>query len=685
MKSISFFLFCLIFSLNLSAKVIFEQIPVPGTENPTALAISPDGLTMVLVDQAKKGQLMLKQSVRPHLASNWSFADPIEVLNIPSDENLRIEGPCFSFDGNTLFFAANYSGTKGGLDIWFSKKEEKGWSKPINMGPAINTALDESYPSLSGNQRSFYFTRNIKLRKLEEFNSGELWFSMLDPNSTHWMEPEKVNTAINSGGIAYPKMMDDNRTILYSFLSNDKTKWDIFWAKRFFDKHWYLPVAIDTLISKENEISPFYSKADGYLYFISNEGSDKKFKSSIYRLKVPDQFIPDKTIHLKGTASDIQNNKPIAAQIKVSYPLTGEIANFQTTDSQTGTWDMLLNQNESYMLHASLEGYSQQYVLFTQEKTRENIDLSCTLFPTTELIINVYDQEILKPLNATIEVTDQAGNNIPIPARPLEVGRFLLVLPIGQNYTLKASLDFYHPNELQVGLSTAVLFDRFVRDIELKPVRRAIEFRISDHQSQAPIEADISIYKAGQKLGFSPDKSAQNIGSYTTSLYDGAIYQADIRGPKGYIFQHIQIDLKNDRELKQIDIALEKFQVKVPVRLNNINFEFNSADLMESSYDELNRLIKLMTDNPEVRIEIMAHTDDIGSDPYNDKLSDKRAYSVIQYLFENGIGNNRLVSKGYGKRVPLVPNTSEENRALNRRVEMKILDIELFETIEIKE
>jgi len=337
------------------------------------------------------------------------------------------------------------------------------------------------------------------------------------------------------------------------------------------------------------------------------------------------------------------------------------------------------------MLHASQQGYSQQYELFPHEKTTSNIDFSCTLFPTTELIINVYDQEILKPLNAAIEVTDQAGKKMPIPVRPLETGRFLLVLPIGQDYTIKASLEFYHSNELQVGLSTAVLFDRFVRDIELKPVRREIEFRISDLENQSPIEANIYIYKTNSKTVLNPDKNGQETGRYTISLYDGSIYQADIRGPKGYIFQHIKVDLKNNRELKQVDVALERFKVKVPVRLNNINFEFNSADLMESSYEELNRLIKLMTDNPEVRIEIMAHTDDIGSDPYNDKLSDKRAYSVIQYLFENGIDNNRLVSKGYGKRVPLVPNTSEENLALNRRVEMKILDIELFETIEVKE
>jgi outer membrane protein OmpA-like peptidoglycan-associated protein len=72
-------------------------------------------------------------------------------------------------------------------------------------------------------------------------------------------------------------------------------------------------------------------------------------------------------------------------------------------------------------------------------------------------------------------------------------------------------------------------------------------------------------------------------------------------------------------------------------------------------------------------VEILAHTDDLGTDEYNIKLSDKRAHSVLQYLVYKGIPEERLISNGYGETIPLVPNTSDENRALNRRVEMKII------------
>ena len=77
--------------------------------------------------------------------------------------------------------------------------------------------------------------------------------------------------------------------------------------------------------------------------------------------------------------------------------------------------------------------------------------------------------------------------------------------------------------------------------------------------------------------------------------------------------------------------------------------------------------------NSDISIELSAHTDDIGSDAYNFKLSDQRAASVAEYLITKGIGKKRIISKGYGKTMPLVPNDSDENRAKNRRVELKVI------------
>jgi len=108
--------------------------------------------------------------------------------------------------------------------------------------------------------------------------------------------------------------------------------------------------------------------------------------------------------------------------------------------------------------------------------------------------------------------------------------------------------------------------------------------------------------------------------------------------------------------------------------LNNIFFDFNKSDLKPESFFELERLIRFLSQHPELRIVVVAHTDDVGSDDYNFELSNRRAASVVKYLKQKGIDNSRLESLGYGETRPQVPNDSEENRALNRRVEFRLAE-----------
>jgi OmpA-OmpF porin, OOP family len=83
----------------------------------------------------------------------------------------------------------------------------------------------------------------------------------------------------------------------------------------------------------------------------------------------------------------------------------------------------------------------------------------------------------------------------------------------------------------------------------------------------------------------------------------------------------------------------------------------------------------LLSENPTLKVEIAAHTDDIGSDVYNQVLSQKRAQSVVEFLTQNSIAMTRFVALGYGEKAFKVPNTSDENRMTNRRVELKIIGI----------
>src|SRR5215203_4048772 len=121
------------------------------------------------------------------------------------------------------------------------------------------------------------------------------------------------------------------------------------------------------------------------------------------------------------------------------------------------------------------------------------------------------------------------------------------------------------------------------------------------------------------------------------------------------------------------DLYLVPIEIGQVVRLNNVFFDFDKWDLRPESFLELNRVVKLLTENPNIVIEMSAHTDSYGSDDYNFKLSDNRARSVMEFILAKGIDPSRISSKGYGETKPVATNDTPENRQLNRRVEFTIM------------
>ncbi|MFC1887817.1 OmpA family protein [Candidatus Cloacimonadota bacterium] len=124
-------------------------------------------------------------------------------------------------------------------------------------------------------------------------------------------------------------------------------------------------------------------------------------------------------------------------------------------------------------------------------------------------------------------------------------------------------------------------------------------------------------------------------------------------------------------------------EASVIYELQNIFFDFDKADLKEESLPALNYLLEILMDNPTEVVEISGHTDNVGSNEYNLGLSERRAASVVEYLVGEGIPQENLISKGYGEEFPITSNETEEDRAINRRVEMKMVTEE-EEPIEIE-
>ena len=122
-------------------------------------------------------------------------------------------------------------------------------------------------------------------------------------------------------------------------------------------------------------------------------------------------------------------------------------------------------------------------------------------------------------------------------------------------------------------------------------------------------------------------------------------------------------------------LAFDNAEIGDRFRLNQIYFEFNSSELLTVSYIQLDSLYNILAEKPSLRIEIRGHTDNIGSEGYNKKLSVERAASVYNYLLEKGIPKTRMKYRGFGPNVPVADNSTEEGRDLNRRVEIFIVEI----------
>ena len=128
---------------------------------------------------------------------------------------------------------------------------------------------------------------------------------------------------------------------------------------------------------------------------------------------------------------------------------------------------------------------------------------------------------------------------------------------------------------------------------------------------------------------------------------------------------------KNIDDLKESNKAnLELGEIYL---IDDILFDFDKSTLSKSSFEQLNKAVALMKNNPSVKIELSAHTDNIGTIIYNDSLSNKRAKAAADYIISKGGSPKRISSKGYGGSMPIESNDTPEGRSLNRRVEIKII------------
>ena len=195
---------------------------------------------------------------------------------------------------------------------------------------------------------------------------------------------------------------------------------------------------------------------------------------------------------------------------------------------------------------------------------------------------------------------------------------------------------------------------------------------VLDSKEQKPLFSSIEIVNRKNGNSVSKFLSDPITGDYMTVLPEKGSYVMYVETP-GYFFKSLTFDYEADNKDLELDIKLSKIEKQSVETLENLFFDTGSAQLRPESEIELKKLIKLLKENPKVKIEISGHTDDVGNDKFNQDLSQKRALSVANYLQSGGITPERIIAKGYGKSRPKVENNSDENRQINRRIEIEVL------------
>lgn len=215
---------------------------------------------------------------------------------------------------------------------------------------------------------------------------------------------------------------------------------------------------------------------------------------------------------------------------------------------------------------------------------------------------------------------------------------------------------------------------------KIKPLKQ-IAGRIVSCDPSKPLKgATVTVVDANNSVVYTKTVGAD--GSYSFTLEDHLPVKVKADAD-GYISNSLDVKTPADPEEEKFTYP-EMCLLPVPPKvdetfvINNVYYDFNKAELKEESFPALDEMARMLNYYPTMVVEIGAHTDNVGSDDYNQKLSEARAKAVVDYLISKGISAERLQSKGYGETMPIAENRIDgkdnpEGRAKNRRTEFKVL------------
>ncbi len=489
---------------------------------------------------------------------------------------------------------------------------------PKNMGDSINTADEEYFPGLTADGKSFLFTRRMKIASPTGARSQQedLYMSTLLKNGWSLARPvNEINTMGNEGA---PSLSADGQYIFFTAceeLGSDGAYRTNGSCDIFLSKKkgdkFTTPRNLQSPINTSGWESQPSFSSDGRTLYFARANKDKNGMTQ-YDIMV----------------SRIGDNSEWSAPVSVSDSINtdfDEISVFIHPDDQT-----------LYFASNGHPGMGGQDIFMSRRGK---------------------DGKWGKPINLGYPINTVNDENSLLVSPDGEMAYFASDRAGG-----KGGLDLYQFS----------LYEK----VRPQPVTY-MKGKVFDAETKQVLAASFELIDlATGKVVVSSTSNVGN-GEFIVALPTGKSYALNV-SKDGYLFysENFQLkDVKTSKEPFLKDVPLKPIKAGQSIVLKNIFYDTDKFDLKDESKIELGKLISFLNKNSTVRFEVSGHTDNTGTKPHNQTLSENRAKSVYDFLLANGIPAARMTSKGYGDSKPVAENTTESGRAQNRRTEFMITGV----------
>jgi outer membrane protein OmpA-like peptidoglycan-associated protein len=635
-----------------AAKLFTASITTKMNEGPGCFNAAKDEFyyTGTICSPNSKKNRHLGIFVSTYNGTDWSSAQGFEY-NSP-DSAYSIAHPTLSYDGKTLYFASDMDGGQGSKDLYKCERTASGWSKPENLGATINSKYAEIFPFVSQDGKQLYFASSR-----EEGTGLDIYKS--DNINGNWTKPVKLDEPINSDKDDFAFVINPDATTGYITSNRNGKNDDLYEFNLNYPMFEGCPPAelptfcylFEELNIIPNDSTPMtyeWEFGDGTVGSgLSSEHCYETFGEYNVGLNVYDSRTKAKFARVSEVDVIIEKSPfPFITSIDSSMvmqdiafsPEGTDIENFNIEnyfwDFGDGARDIGHDVKHTYVAPGI---YTVQLGLVGMDKTEGTEQKRCA---TKQIAVGTTEQLMDLMTNSMNEgPVESVLHNDMTFANDEETQKLV--------HTLDSSLYFVQFKESNVQISLEdPYFDNVIYEITERFVEKDTLYKYSVGNS-----TDVN-----ELLRIQNDLKANG--------YESAL----IRQEKSETFKNTTTNkwwFMPDSINSGINNHINKF--------SDIRFGLNAYVIQPQSFDNLTYIAQLLLLEPSFKLRIMAHTDSIGTEENNLKLSQNRAQAVVDYLVSKGVEKDRLLPEGYGENAPAASNADETGRARNRRVSFAII------------